>query len=148
MVVTKRLSFAMKPQLCKLVYLATVFSSLILVSPATAQLSSVGIERREQLLSALRPACERMVFQITTHREITLALSARPIQTSDVCNCSEAKISSDPRLEKFWPLSERDMKGSIESEQVKSYITGRMITSVLQCLSQEFDTSLGKAPLP
>lgn len=138
----------MKPQLFKLVCLATAFSSLMLTSPAPAQLSSVGIERREQLLSSLRPACERMVLQITSHREIALALSVRPIESSDVCNCAEAKISSDPRLEKFWPLSERDMKEPIESEQVKSYITGRMITSVLQCLSQEFDTSLGKAPLP
>ena len=115
---------------------------------SNAQDTSIGQARQKQLLQALRPICERFVLQIVTQKEIQPALTVRPIDTTSVCNCAEAKISADPRLERFWPLSEKDMKGRMESDEVKSYITVRMITSNLECLAQDLETSLQSAELP
>jgi hypothetical protein len=117
-------------------------------SPADAQQASAGPARREQLLNALRPICAKLTLQITTLRELTFALSARPVDTASVCNCAESGLSADPRLAQFWALSEKDMSEQTQSEQVKSYITGRSITSILECLSNELNKSLGSAELP
>lgn len=116
--------------------------------PANAQQASKVPERREQLLHALRPVCEKMTVQIATQKELSLALSVRPIDSASVCNCAESSFSADPRLAKFWGLSEQDMSEPIQSEQVKSYMTGRIITSILECLANELNMSLRSAELP
>lgn len=117
-------------------------------SPADAQQASAGPARREQLLYVLRPICEKLTLQITTQRELSLALSVRPVDTASVCNCAESSFSTDPRLAKFWALSEKDMSEPIQSEQVKSYMTGRIITSILECLANELNMPLGSTALP
>ena len=40
------------------------------------------------------------------------------------------------------------MKEPIQSDEVKSYITARMITSNLECLAQDLEESLQSAELP
>lgn len=117
-------------------------------SPANAQQASTATARREQLLHALRPMCEKLTLQITTRKELSLALSVRPVDTASVCNCAESSFSADPRLARLWALSEKDMSEPIQSEQVKSYVTGRIITSILECLANEMSMSLGNAELP
>lgn len=125
-----------------------VCAGLCAESPANAQQASIGSTRREQLLHALRPTCENLTTEITSRREISLALSVRPVDTALVCNCAESRFSGDARLAEFWALSEKDMTEPSQSEQVKSYMTARFITSILGCLADQLNTSLGSAELP
>ncbi len=127
---------------------ATLCILAMFASASAAQQPEPGGARLDQLLRALRPTCARLVQQIASQQEMSLSLVAKPINTASVCTCAERKFAADPRLKRFWPLSEKDMQTPIQSEQVKSYMTARMITSILECLTQELEGSLQSAELP
>lgn len=129
-------------------HFALLCLSLCAATICNAQDTSVGQARRTQLLQALRPICERFVGQIATQNDIQLALTARPIDTPAVCQCAASRISADPRLERLWPRSARDVQEPRESDEIKSYITARMIASNLECLARDLETSLQSAELP
>lgn len=131
---------------CTLIAALCILSMCATVS--TAQQPELGAVRLDQLLKLLRPSCERLVAQIASQPEISLSLASKPINTAYVCTCAEMKFAADPRLQKFWTLSEKDMKTPIQSAQVKSYMTARMITSILECVSQELEGSLQGTELP
>ncbi len=128
--------------------IAALCISSMCASASTAQQPEPDAARRDQLLRALRPSCERMIQQIGSQQEMSLSLSAKPIDTASVCNCAERKFAADHRLQRFWLLSEKDMRTPVQSEQVKSYMTARMVTSILECVTQELEESLQSAELP
>ncbi len=96
----------------------------------------------KKLTEEMLRVCPDMVKQMASAAILESALTKRPINTKEVCNCTYGEVGSDKRLQEFLTADPLALQQRLESEHLKSYATLRVIQSVLSCLSADMELSL------
>jgi hypothetical protein len=106
------------------------------VSPAPSSASPQDVTK---LIVA---ACPRVVSQMFQRPELGVILKERPIDTDAVCACTETSFRSDQRLQKEFLVDQASLARKMTSEHLRSYLTMRLMHSVLTCLLPEMAQTL------
>jgi len=94
------------------------------------------------MAAELQRVCPATVNQMGAEAILGPALSKRPINSREVCNCAEGEFSSDKRLQEFLTVDALALQQRVQSEHLKSYVALRLMQSILVCLSADMELSL------
>lgn len=125
----------MQTTFAKLMTLAACVSGLLLPIAADAQDQRVI----DQLVAG---TCNSFLAPILGKKEIAILVAERSIDAAAVCPCASGNVHGDPRLAPFLAMPDDAFVKAVEPAPVRSYVIGRVLQSVIQCFSQELDSTL------
>ena len=121
--------------LTKSIFTAIIIAQLTLPTAAQAQDQKV-------INQLVEGTCNSFLAPILGKKEIAALATERSIDAAVVCPCASKNVYSDPRLSSFVSMSDEIFLKATEPNAVRSYVIGRVLQSVLQCFSQELDSTL------
>ena len=121
--------------LSKRIFAVIITAQLTLMSPAQAQDQKI-------INQLVEGTCNSFLAPILGKKEIATLATERSIDAAVVCPCASKNVYSDPRLSSFVAMSDETLLKATEPNAVRSYVIGRVLQSVLQCFSQELDSTL------
>lgn len=91
---------------------------------------------------SLNSACPRLAAQVLNSPEMADVLRDRPISNvSSVCECTDAALKNDQRLQNYLNAGEALSEERIKSKPFLAYVTARLTHAMFSC----FITELGAA---
>jgi hypothetical protein len=109
-------------------------------APAPAlQPSSASIP---QLVAA---QCPKFSAQLVDRPELKPILSQRPVDIPAVCACTQRSFLADARLQKAINVDDQALAERMQDERMRSYLTIRLMASVLECLTPELERAMAAA---
>jgi hypothetical protein len=101
-----------------------------------SQSSAVSIP---QLVAA---QCPKFTSQLVDRPEFKSILSQRPVDIGAVCTCTQRSFVADARLQKSLNVDDQALVERMQDERMRSYLTVRLMASVLACLTPELERAL------
>jgi hypothetical protein len=86
--------------------------------------------------------CPKFTSQLVDRPELKSILSQRPVDISVVCACTQRSFLADARLQKALNVDDQALIETMQGERMKAYLTVRLMTSVLSCLTPELERAL------
>jgi hypothetical protein len=86
--------------------------------------------------------CPKFSAQLTDRPELKSILSQRPVDISAVCTCTQRSFLADARLQLALNVDDQVLVERMQGEHMRSYLTMRLMASVLACLTPELERSL------
>ena len=86
--------------------------------------------------------CPKFTSQLVDRPELKPVLSQRPVDVSAVCNCTQRSFVADARLKKALDVDDQALAERLKDERMRSYLTMRLMASVLGCLTPELERAL------
>ena len=116
----------------------------------TLTISAAPVQAQEtkvigQLVDA---TCTSFLAPVLGRKEIATLAAARGIDSRQVCSCANRSVAADSRLAPLLGQGDEAILRATEDLQLRSYVIGRVLNSVLQCFSQELDATLVASPIP
>ena len=130
-------------------------STALILNRASATLLSLSISassveaQETRVISQLVDAtCTSFLAPTLGRKEIATLAAVRGIDSRLVCSCANRSVEADPRLASLLGQADEAILRATEDPQLRSYVVGRVLNSVLQCFSQELDATLVASPIP
>jgi hypothetical protein len=98
-------------------------------------------------LRELMGGCAGIVNTLIADAELGAMLKDRPNLATDICLCTSASVAKDQRLRERLDQIPKDADIEVALQGVQSYVIMRMMSSLLQCTSAEFESVLANASL-
>jgi hypothetical protein len=89
--------------------------------------------------------CPRLSAQLMERPEFGPVLRDRPIDNAVVCKCTGEKFSTDKRLAQQFALDQPTLAQRMTTDHLRSYVTMRLMHSILSCLLPEMAATLEKS---
>jgi hypothetical protein len=86
--------------------------------------------------------CPRFSSQLVDRPELKPVLSQRPVDIPTVCACTQRSFLADARLQKALNVDDQTLVETMKDERLRSYLTLRLMTSVLECLTPELERAM------
>ena len=86
--------------------------------------------------------CPKFTSQIVDRAELKTILSQRPVDIGAVCTCTQRSFVADARLQKALNVDDQVLVERMKDERMRGYLTVRLMTSVLACLTPELERAL------
>lgn len=86
--------------------------------------------------------CPKFTSQLVDRPELKPVLSQRPVDVSAVCTCTQRSFVADARLKKALDVDDQALAERLKDERMRSYLTMRLMASVLGCLTPELERAL------
>jgi uncharacterized protein VirK/YbjX len=86
--------------------------------------------------------CPKFTSQIVDRPELKSILSQRPVDIGAVCTCTQRSFLADARLQKALNVDDQALTERMKDERMRAYLTTRLMTSVLGCLTPELERAL------
>jgi hypothetical protein len=126
----------------------TVASIFVFSASALGQAPARTIQTPSGRVAELVSAqCPRAASQLVDRPELKSILSQRPVDVAAVCTCTQRSFLADARLQAALNVDEQALPERMQNDQMRSYLTMRLMASVLACLTPELERSLAAASL-
>lgn len=113
---------------------------------ASAQTPGGGNQPSAVTLPQLVAAqCPKFTSQLVDRPEFKSILSRRPVDIAAVCTCTQRSFVADARLQKSLNVDDQALVERMQDERMRSYLTVRLMASVLACLTPELERALAAA---
>jgi hypothetical protein len=89
--------------------------------------------------------CPKFSSQLVDRPELKPILSQRPVDIPTVCTCTQRSFLADARLQKALNVDDDTLVETMKDERMRSYLTLRLMTSVLECLTPELERAMTAA---
>ena len=86
--------------------------------------------------------CPKFTSQLVDRPEFKSILSQRPVDIGAVCTCTQRSFVADARLQKSLNVDDQALVERMQDERMRSYLTVRLMASVLACLTPELERAL------
>ena len=86
--------------------------------------------------------CPKFTSQLVDRPELKPVLSQRPVDVGAVCTCTQRSFVADARLKKALDVDDQALAERLKDERMRSYLTMRLMASVLGCLTPELERAL------
>ena len=106
-----------------------------------------GAPSSDLFLRELMGQCSTMVKGLTADPELGPLIRDKPNLVDDICLCTSASVAKDQRLRTFLDRIADEAQFEASLDRIKPYVILRLMSSLLGCMSTEFDTVLVTAPL-
>lgn len=124
----------------------------IILFAATAVVPAIGQEQiKQQQVAPPQPTqmimslCPRLSAQLMERPEFAPVLKNRPIDNDVVCKCTGEKFAADKRLAQQFALDQPTLAQRMTTDNLRSYMTMRLMHSILSCLLPEMAATLEKS---
>jgi hypothetical protein len=87
--------------------------------------------------------CPKFTSQLVDRPELKPILSQRPVDVAAVCTCTQRSFVADTRLQKALDVDDQALIERMKDDRMRSYLTMRLMASVLECLTPELERALG-----
>ena len=121
-------------RLFTLTHLLSSFASVAVHAQAT-----MTSEYFNQLVNA---QCPGYVAKMSKGVELAPIMAIRPVDVAAACECTAVAFASDTRLQAVLKREPSELAAAMQSAHLQAYLFGRLLTSVLSCLTPEFESSL------
>ena len=89
--------------------------------------------------------CPQLASQLMDRPEFGPVLKNRPIDNAVVCKCTGDKFAADKRLAQQFSLDQPTLAQRMTTDHLRSYVTMRLMHSILTCLLPEMAATLEKS---
>jgi hypothetical protein len=124
----------------KCIIAAVLFAASASAEAQTAGTAAVsGAARVAQLVATTCPAFSS---RLVDRPELKPLLGPHPIDITAVCACAQKSFVGDRRLQAALNVDEQTLANRMNDDPMRTYLTVRLMASVLACLSPELEKSL------
>lgn len=106
---------------------------------STGAVTVTGAARVAQLVAN---SCPKFSSRIVDRPELKPLLGPHPVDITAVCACSQKSFGGDRRLQSALNVDEQTLSDRMNDDPMRTYLTMRLMASVLACLSPELEKSL------
>lgn len=105
------------------------------------------IDTARYLFSELYKSCPDLINRMTISADLGPILKHRPIDNPTICKCALSRLNQDTRFINYMHVPMSKAQALMETETVKAYAIGRVVSSVMNCLALDIERSLEATPL-
>jgi hypothetical protein len=111
-------------------------------APAPAAAAPAPSASVPQLVAA---QCPKFSAQLVDRPELKPILSQRPVDIPAVCTCTQRSFLADAKLQKVLNVDDQTLIETMKDERMRSYLTLRLMASVMECLTPELERAMTAA---
>jgi hypothetical protein len=121
-------------------------AALFAIGGSAAAQAPNGDNQSISVAQLVAAQCPKFTSELVDRPELKLILSQRPVDISAVCTCTQRSFLTDARLQKALDVDGETLVERMKEERMRAYLTMRLMSSVLGCLTPELERALAATP--
>ena len=122
-----------------------IIAAVLFAASASAEAQTTGavnITGAARVAQLVATTCPSFSSRLVDRPELKPLLGPHPVDISAVCACSQKAFVGDRRLQAALNVDEQTLADRMNDDPMRTYLTVRLMASVLACLSPELEKSL------